>query len=220
MIRVPRFWSILIFAACLCGVGCRLRRPETTPSRMIEPQLLEPQLLEPASQVTKAPNATPIRLLDTQSRAHIGRRLLHQQPDGELTEDPVWRWSSAPDRYLDTALHFEVASSRDMRLVDTGSAPALGATLLVWDLESVEGHDSSGLSSFRSRELIVWLTPKWYGRASPSHPSYLATWLPPRADFCATWRLRVSARRKRMIRKRGVADEVAIVDSARFHKLC
>jgi hypothetical protein len=89
-----------------------------------------------ASQVTKAPNATPVRLLDTQSRAHIGRRLLHQQPDGELTEDPVWRWSSAPDRYLDTALHFEVAASRDMRLVDSGSAPALGATLLVWDLES------------------------------------------------------------------------------------
>jgi hypothetical protein len=66
----------------------------------------------------------------------IGRRLMHQQPDGELTEDPVWRWSSAPDRYLDTALHFEVAASRDMRLVDGGSAPALGATLLVWDLES------------------------------------------------------------------------------------
>ena len=136
MIRVSRLWSILIFTACLCGVGCRLRRPETTPSRMIEPQLLEPQLPDPARQVTKAPNASPIRLLDTQSRAHIGRRLLHQQPDGELTEDPVWRWSSAPDRYLDTALHFEVASNRDIRLVDTGSAPALGATLLVWDLES------------------------------------------------------------------------------------
>jgi|SRR5579871_4633549 len=135
MIRLSRLWSILIFTACLCGVGCRLRRPETTPSRMIEPQLLEPQLSESASQVTKASNATPVRLLDTQSRAHIGRRLLHQQPDGELTEDPVWRWSSAPDRYLDTALHFEVAARR-MRLVDSGGAPALGATLLVWDLES------------------------------------------------------------------------------------
>jgi hypothetical protein len=48
--------------------------------------------------------AAPIRLLDTQARGHIGRRLLHQRPDGELIEDPVWRWSSAPDRYLDTAL--------------------------------------------------------------------------------------------------------------------
>ena len=116
---------------------------------MIEPQLLEPQLSDPASQVTKAPNATPVRLLDTQSRAHIGRRLLHQRPDGELTEDPVWRWSSAPDRYLDTALQFEVASSRDMRLVDTGSAPALSATLLVWDLESGGGTRLVGAVEFQ-----------------------------------------------------------------------
>ena len=109
------------------------------PSRMIEPQLLEPQLPEPAKQVTKAPNAASVRLLDTQARGHIGRRVLHQQPDGELTEDSVWRWSSAPDRYLDTALRLEVASSPDMRLVDAGRAPALAATLLVWDLESAGG---------------------------------------------------------------------------------
>jgi hypothetical protein len=53
-----------------------------------------------------------------------------------LTEDAVWRWSSAPDGYLDTALRLEAASSPDVRLVDTGRAPALAATLLVWDLES------------------------------------------------------------------------------------
>jgi hypothetical protein len=104
---------------------------------MIEPQLLEPQLPEPTTQVIKASNATPVRLLDTQARGHIGRRVLHQQPNGELTEDAVWRWSSAPDRYLDTALRLEVASSPKLRLVDTGRAPALAATLLVWDLESV-----------------------------------------------------------------------------------
>jgi len=62
--------------------------------------------------------------------------VLHQQPNGELTEDAVWRWSSAPDRYLDTALRLEVAASPHVRLVDTGRAPALAATLLVWDLES------------------------------------------------------------------------------------
>ena len=137
MIRVSRLWSILIFIACLCAVGCRLRRPETTPSRMIEPQLREPQLSEPASQVTKAPNAIPVRLLDTQSRAHIGRRLLHQQPDGELTEDPVWRWSSAPDRYLDTALHFEIASNRDM-----------GSSILAALRRSVQ-RSSSGIRVWR-----------------------------------------------------------------------
>ena len=50
--------------------------------------------------------ATPmlVRLLETHGARPIGRRLLHQQPDGELTEDPVWHWSSAPDRYFDTAL--------------------------------------------------------------------------------------------------------------------
>ena len=137
MIRVPRSGAhLLVTIVCLGGIGCQLRRPNTTPSRMIEPQLLEPQLPEPATQVTKAPNVTSVRLLDTQARGHIGRQVLRQQPNGELTEDAVWRWSSAPDRYLDTALRLEAASSPNVRLVDTGRAPALAATLLVWDLES------------------------------------------------------------------------------------
>src|SRR4029079_11516161 len=66
-----------------------------------------------------------VRLLETQSRAHIGRRLLHRQPDGELTEDPVWHWSSAPDRYLDTALRLEMGASPNVRLVDVASAPGM-----------------------------------------------------------------------------------------------
>ena len=115
---------------------------------MIEPQLLEPPA-EPARQVTKAPNATPVRLLDTQARGHIGRRVLHQQPGGELTEDSVWRWSSAPDRYLDTALRLELASSPDVRLVDVGRAPALAATLLVWQLESAGGTRLVGAVEFQ-----------------------------------------------------------------------
>jgi hypothetical protein len=137
MIRMHRpGFFLLLTIACLGVVSCRLRRPETTPSRMLEPQLLEPQLSEPATQVSKVPNAVSVRLLDTQARAHIGRRVLHQLPNGELTEDPVWRWSSAPDRYLDTALRVEFDSSPNMRLVDSGRAPAMAATLLVWDLES------------------------------------------------------------------------------------
>ncbi len=137
MIPVPRAWSCLLGTiACLGGVGCQLRRPATTPARMIEPQMLEPQLAEPAKLVPKAPNAMSIRLLETQARGHIGRHLLHQQADGELTEDPVWRWSSAPDRYLDTALRLEVASSPDLRLVDVSHATALAANLLVWNLET------------------------------------------------------------------------------------
>ena len=133
MTRVSRSGAYLLITIICLGEAACLRRPATTPSHMLEPQLLEPQ---PATQVTKAPNATPVRLLDTQARGHIGRRVLHQQPNGELTEDAVWRWSSAPDRYLDTALRFELASSPDLRLVDTGRAPALAATLLIWELDS------------------------------------------------------------------------------------
>jgi hypothetical protein len=128
MTRVSRSGAYLLFTIICLGEAACLRRPATTPSHMLEPQ--------PATQVTKAPNGTPVRLLDTQARGHIGRRVLHQQPNGELTEDAVWRWSSAPDRYLDTALRFELASSPDVRLVDTGRARALAATLLIWDLDS------------------------------------------------------------------------------------
>ena len=136
MTRVSRSgYRLLVVIVCWVGVNCQLRRPKTTPSRMIEPQMLEPELPDAARQVAKAPNAAPVRLLEVEAREHIGRRVLHQQPGGELTEDSVWRWSSAPDRYLDTALRLEVASSSDLRLVDAGSAPALAATILVWNLE-------------------------------------------------------------------------------------
>jgi hypothetical protein len=127
---------LLATIVCLAGSSCQLRRPNTTPTRMIEPQLLEPQLPKAASQVTKTPNATSVRILDTQAREHIGRRVLHQSPNGELIEDAIWRWSAAPDRYLDTALRLEAASSPQVRLVDTGRATSLAATLLVWDLDS------------------------------------------------------------------------------------
>lgn len=71
-------------AAVAIGMGCALPRPTTVPGRMIEPQLVEPARDAPVA-------ATPllVRLLETQARAHIGRRLLHQRPDGELIEDAV-----------------------------------------------------------------------------------------------------------------------------------
>ena len=84
---------------CMGEIGCQLRRPNTIPSHMIEPQVLEPPMRDSALPVTKASSsAIPMRLMDTQPRGHIGRRLLHQQPNGGLTEGDVWRWSSAPDR--------------------------------------------------------------------------------------------------------------------------
>jgi uncharacterized lipoprotein YmbA len=135
MIRLIRSeFCLLVTIACLGGMACQLPRPNTVPTRMIEPQLVEP-----ARQGTSASNAAPVRLLDTLARGHIGRHLLHQQPDGELVEDAAWRWSSLPDRYLDTALRLELASSPDLRLVDAASAPTLSVILLAWHLESAGG---------------------------------------------------------------------------------
>ena len=124
---------VVLLAAASLGVGCRLQlqRPETVPARMIEPRLAEP-----AGAVADAPNATSVRLLETQGRSHIGRRVLHQQPDGEVTEDPVWLWTSTPDRYLDSALRLAIASSPDIRLVDASGATMLAVTVLAWQLES------------------------------------------------------------------------------------
>lgn len=148
MIHVPQSGTYLLaMIICLGGIGCQLRRPKTAPSRMIEPQLVEPQAtgLSPqvasgsSPQVMKDPNAAPIRLLDTQTLGHIGRRLLHQQPNGELVEDTVWRWAAPPDRYLDTALRMEAAAHPKVRLVDSASATSLSATLLAWNLGSEGG---------------------------------------------------------------------------------
>ena len=140
---------LLVMMVCLGTVSCKLRRPDTAPARMIEPQLLQPQQAGPAAQVSKAPNASPVRLLETQVLGHIGRDLLHQQASGELTADPVWHWSSPPDRYLDTALQLEAAANPNVRLVDTARAPALAATLIVWDLESKEGTRLVGAVEFQ-----------------------------------------------------------------------
>ena len=137
MTSMPRTAAfLLVVTASLAGGACQLKRPDTISTRMLEPQLLEPQLPKAAPPETSAANARPIRLLETQARGHISRRVLHQQPSGELTEDPVWRWSSAPDRYLDTAIRLELASHPGLRLVDSANAGVLAATLLVWNIES------------------------------------------------------------------------------------
>jgi len=124
---------VALLVAAGLGVGCRLQlqRPETVPARVIEPRLVDP-----VGAVADAPNATSVRLLETQARGHIGRRLLQQQPGGEVTEDPVWLWTSTPDRYLETALRLAIASTPEVRLVDTSGAPSLAVTVLAWQIES------------------------------------------------------------------------------------
>ena len=131
MIRRSRYGMLVVLAAACLGGGCRVRieRPDTLPIRMIEPQLAEP-----SGVAADAANATSVRLLETQGRGHIGRRVLHQQPGGEVTEDPVWLWASTPDRYLDSALRYAIGASPDIRLVDVGSAPSLAVTLVAWQI--------------------------------------------------------------------------------------
>jgi hypothetical protein len=133
MIRRSRYGMRVVLAVACLGGGCsvRIERPDTVPSRMIEPRLVEPGAV-----AADAPNATSVRLLETQGRAHIGRRVLHQQPGGEVTEDPVWLWATIPDRYLDSAVRYAIASSPDIRLVDVGRAPSLAVTLVVWQIEA------------------------------------------------------------------------------------
>jgi hypothetical protein len=109
---------------------------------------LEPPLAEQPGTAAKNPSAASIRLLSTESSGNIGRRVLHRQPDGELIEDPVWRWSKSPDRYLDTALRLEAAVSPKLRLVDAGDVPALSANLLEWHLESSGGTRLVGTVEF------------------------------------------------------------------------
>ena len=139
---------LLVMFANLALFACGLRRPATPPSRVLEPQLLEPQLAAHPETVAKNPDAASIRLLSTESRGNFGRRLLHRQADGELVEDPVWRWSTSPDRYLDTALHLEIASSPKLRLVDVGDVQTLAANLLALSLESSGGTRLIGAVEF------------------------------------------------------------------------
>ena len=118
--------------AILSIAGCQvtLKRPDLVPARVIEPELVEP-----AARTGRAGNGIAVRLVETQARGHIGRRVLHREAGGELTQDPVWQWSSAPDRYLDTALRVELAANAGVRLVDSADASTVGVTLLAWHLE-------------------------------------------------------------------------------------
>jgi hypothetical protein len=133
MIRRSKNGTLIALAVAVVGGGChvQLDRPDTMPTRMIEPQLVEPSGVASA-----AANATGVRLLETQGRGHIGRRVLHRQSGGELTEDPVWLWASAPDRYLDSAVRYAIASNPGIRLMEVGSAASLAVTLTEWQIET------------------------------------------------------------------------------------
>jgi len=137
--------AVLGLLACAGGSGCQLKRPDVVNARMIEPHLIEPDDAATASssssptQAKQAAGAIAVRLLETQAREHIGRRLLHQEANGEIVEDLAWRWSSAPSRYLDSALRLAFSSSPSVRLVDSGNVLAMAVTLIAWHLDATNG---------------------------------------------------------------------------------
>jgi hypothetical protein len=133
MIPRSRYGMLIVLAVASLSGGCRVRleRPDTVPIRMIEPQLVEPGTVG-----ADAPNVISVRLLETQGRAHIGRRVLHQQPGGEVSEDAVWLWTSTPDRYVDSAVRYAIAARPEIRLVDVRGAPSLAVTLVAWQIET------------------------------------------------------------------------------------
>ena len=135
--------GLLWLLACGGGLGCQLKRPDVIPVRMIEPLLIEPvsqpSLPSPTASDHRAADGLAVRLLDTQARDHIGRRLLHREANGELVEDASWRWSSAPARYLESALRIAFESTPNVRLVDSGNVAAMAVTLTAWHLESTNG---------------------------------------------------------------------------------
>jgi hypothetical protein len=137
-----RATAVLGLLACAGVSGCQLKRPDVINARMIEPRLIEPDDPATASssnQENRAVGAIAVRLLETQARAHIGRRLLHQEANGEIVEDLAWRWSSAPSRYLDSALRLAFSSSPGVRLVDSGNAMTIAVTLTAWHLDATNG---------------------------------------------------------------------------------
>jgi len=182
MIRVtPPCLYVLVY---LTAVACQLKRPDTVPTRMLEPQLLEPQPPQSGWETTSA-NAAAIRLLDTQARGHIGRRVLYQQPSGELTEDATWLWSSSPERYLDAALRLELASSPELRLVDAASAQRSPPRCSSGTSSLPEVHGSSARSNSSSRGPIASSTPRSCEPASRCRRSSRATWPLPLVVCCA-----------------------------------
>lgn len=130
--------AVWLALAVACGTGCRLSRPDLEPVRMIEPDLHQTRVVPAAS--TGAGATFDLRLTDTQARGHIGRRLLHRGPGGELVEDEIWRWSSAPDRYLDSGLRLALADQRTLRLVDAAGVPTMSVTLVEWYLDTSAGQ--------------------------------------------------------------------------------
>jgi hypothetical protein len=92
--------------------------------------MIEPRLVEPWVQAALAANAAPLRLIETQAIAHLGRRLLTG------SQRRARRGSAMAMVVLARSIPGLGASNPDLRLVDSRNSPALAVTLLAFQLES------------------------------------------------------------------------------------
>ena len=101
------------------------------------------------------------------AREHIGRRVLrHREAGGELTEDPVWQWSSAPRPVLDTALRVGLAANAGVRLGDWRTPRRFGAVAAGVAPRAAGAGISSSVRS-RCRDIADHLFARTSSRGEP-----------------------------------------------------
>jgi hypothetical protein len=166
----------------LLKIGLRLGRQSTTHIVVVLKYKTRPRFgrNDPGDSRLQRTNNLLSLLFKTSLAGRFGRRTfpvawfrkcrveLDQNPlsssrhdDGELVADPIWKWPSSPDRYLDTPLRLELSANPNVRLVDAASAPALAATLLACPSNPPGERGWSGQSSSVSPGAIAQCARRW-----------------------------------------------------------
>ncbi|MDA3961364.1 MAG: ABC-type transport auxiliary lipoprotein family protein [Planctomycetota bacterium] len=121
--------TTLVIVAALALSACGLIEPRNNAAPHIgEP--VPPQL----EQVAPSADARVVRIARVDAREHLRHAVLTRSQDGELIPDPVWRWSTTPDRYLAEFLPLIASSLSEVRVEETIEATELRITLTAFDL--------------------------------------------------------------------------------------
>ena len=123
----------------IAGCQLTLKRPDVVPGRTIEPELVEP-----SARPGRTADAIAVRLVETQARGHIGRRVLHREagassPGSASGVAVVVRPRPVPGHGAARRTGGECRRA-SRRLAD---ASTVGVTLLAWHLEPRERWESA-----------------------------------------------------------------------------
>ena len=99
----------------------------------------------------------------------------------------MWRWSTAPDRYLETVLRMEVEARPDLRLVDSMDAVLVAVTLLSWQVESVDSPRLAGAMEITATERDRSVHTQLVRRTEPYRETCPAICRPPPGACCKAW---------------------------------